>query len=67
MATDVCPGCEADMSAPDGKSHRIGVEIRGVYDGVLFWECPFCGHHWHRFGEDNPHRHRAVPYVDGEV
>lgn len=38
----------------DGKEERffsncIGVEIRGVYDGVLFWRCPVCGVDWHRW------------------
>ena len=30
-------------------SKVIGMEIRGVYDGVLFWICPVCGECWHRF------------------
>jgi hypothetical protein len=29
-------------------SRLIGVEIRGAYDGVLYWECPDCHKQWHR-------------------
>lgn len=30
-------------------SRLIGVEIRGVYDGIAYWRCPDCGLRWHRF------------------
>jgi hypothetical protein len=44
-------------------SRRHGVEVRGVYDGVLFWVCPDCNHAWHRW--EDPHvRRRAQPYID---
>lgn len=33
-------------------SRCMGYEIRGVYDGVLFWGCPDCGHLWPRFKLD---------------
>ena len=50
----------------EGKTHFsriIGVEIRGVYDGVLFWACPECGGTWHRW--DLPDmRQRAAPYME---
>ena len=38
-----CPECEA----PAGQ--LIGHEVRGVYDGVLFWSCGACGHIWNRW------------------
>lgn len=39
-----CPKCgNSDQS----KVH--GYEIRGVYDGILFWGCAVCGHKWPRF------------------
>lgn len=48
-----CPHCNADLAEtlPDGRtgSRVIGVEIWGVYDGVLFWRCPDCGGSWHRW------------------
>lgn len=30
---------------------EIGHEVRGVYDGVLFWSCPDCGHAWPRWDD----------------
>lgn len=36
-------------------SRCMGYEVRGVYDGVLIWSCPDCGHLWPRFGEGNLH------------
>jgi hypothetical protein len=30
-------------------SRLIGIEVRGVYDGVLLWECPDCQKRWRRF------------------
>lgn len=29
-------------------SRIVGVEVPGVYDGVLYWVCPDCGHAWAR-------------------
>lgn len=29
----------------------IGIEVRGVYDGVLYWTCPDCNHAWPRFND----------------
>lgn len=29
-------------------SRVIGHEVRGVYDGTLFWSCPDCGKAWPR-------------------
>lgn len=48
---DTCPHCGSDLSyvSPEGGtfSRRIGVELQGIYDGVLFWVCPVCQHAWH--------------------
>lgn len=48
-----CPHCGADLTRalPDGGTgtRTIGVQIWGVYDGVLFWRCPDCGGSWHRW------------------
>jgi predicted RNA-binding Zn-ribbon protein involved in translation (DUF1610 family) len=30
-------------------SRQIGIELRGVYDGVVIWKCPDCGVMTHRF------------------
>ncbi len=57
-----------ESSAPDLKCPRcagepLGVEVRGVYDGVLFWKCQACGKAWHRF-EDACRRRAAQGYID---
>lgn len=37
-----CPKCHSS-------SERIaGIEVRGVYDGVLYWQCLECGWAWSR-------------------
>jgi hypothetical protein len=38
-----CPRCGG------ADKEIIGVEIRGVYDGVLYWECGVCNHAWNRW------------------
>lgn len=72
----ICPLCAADLQgAPIPEESRkfygtathfgreIGVEIPGVYDGILFWTCPDCGGAWHRFPEGDYRRERAEKYV----
>lgn len=59
-----CPNCGSDLRGEpipqeyidkgyyEAGSHYnriLGIEIRGVYDGVLIWECPDCGFTWPRF------------------
>lgn len=60
-----CPHCETSLQGdpipqeyvdagyyPPEVTHydrTIGVEVRGVYDGVLYWACPDCGHGWPRW------------------
>lgn len=39
-------------------------EIRGVYDGGLFFSCPDCGGRWHRWPEGHHLRERAEQYVN---
>ena len=41
----------------------IGHEIRGVYDGVLFWSCARCGEVWNRWHVDHPRWDRAEHYI----
>ena len=47
-------------------SRKIGVDLMGVYDGVLYWMCPDCSKAWHRWSEDTaPDLHRkAEPYIN---
>lgn len=76
---DICPHCATDLQGDaipqeyidkgwygtnTHYSRKIGVEIRGVYDGVLFWQCPDCGGRWHRFSE-GPLRVRAESFIHG--
>jgi hypothetical protein len=45
-------------SAP--QSEIIGVEVRGIYDGVCYYQCGKCGHQWHRFDKDDVRRRARV-------
>jgi hypothetical protein len=40
----------------------IGVEVRGFYDGVLFWQCAL-GHMTHRFHAGHYLRDKADRYA----
>lgn len=55
----VIPGTDP----PEHYSKLIGVEIPWVYDGTLFWECPFCQNRTHRFAEGTSLWRQAEPYV----
>lgn len=60
---NICPACGSSLrGAPisedhrehygDGVTHysrRVGIELRGVYDGVIAWGCPDCRAVWARF------------------
>lgn len=61
---DNCPHCGVSLiGAPietesqewfGGATHfrrEIGIEVRGAYDGVLYWQCRDCGKEWHRFAK----------------
>lgn len=72
---DACPHCGASLNGapiPEeqqdvfGGTHfrrEIGIEVLGVYDGVLYWKCPDCDGTWHRWPEGHALRERAQPYV----
>ncbi len=45
-------------------SRVIGMEVRGVYDGVLYWQCPDCGGRWHRWPPGDRLHGRAEQYVN---
>lgn len=56
-----CPICKAE------EKDIIGVEVRGVYDGVLYWICRLCKYAWNRWPNDKNYarRHQAAQgYVD---
>ncbi len=52
-----CPGC--------GSPEAVGVQVRDVYDGVLYWSCGSCHATWHRFPKGSVMRQLASEYVDG--
>lgn len=67
----VCPHCTSDLQGPpildrpgENYSRTIMVEIRGIYDGGLFFQCPDCCGRWHRWPDGHPLRAKASRYVD---
>ena len=57
---------EEDRKWFGGVTHfgrQIGVEVSEVYDGILYYQCPDCGHKWHRFAAGSLHE-KAKRYVD---
>jgi len=61
---DNCPNCNVSLiGAPIPEKDRhwfgnathfkreIGIEYQGLYDGILSYRCPDCGHEWPRFTE----------------
>lgn len=73
---DTCPHCgtsqqgkeipEADRQYYGYVTHgsrTIGIEVRGVYDGVLYWACPDCRGTWHRWPEGHYLHKRAAKYI----
>lgn len=64
--SDTCPHCDTDLSYQyRGRtySRAVMVEVRGVYDGGLYWMCPDCRAPWHRWPEGHYLRAKAEPYV----
>lgn len=51
-AGDIPKELRKHYSAPYKWSHLIGIEIRGEYDGVCMWQCPFCKTKWNRWTEE---------------
>lgn len=46
--------------------NKLGIEVRGAYDGVLIWKHETCGHMWPRFSESDwdVMYHRALIHID---
>lgn len=44
MSEPPCPNCGSTS-----RYKRAGIEVRGVFDGVLAWWCQECDHAWPRF------------------
>lgn len=48
-------------------SRKHGIEVRGVYDGVLVWQCPDCAEMWPRFQKNDDGRFlwtKGMEYID---
>lgn len=62
-----CPLCQADLDYYDSEgrllSRAMGMVEQGIYDGILYWQCPFCGGRWHRFEPGTYQYSRAEEYV----
>jgi hypothetical protein len=55
-----CPNC-----GNNEQGKMLGHEVRGVYDGVLVWECLGCRHAWPRdFGSMERRNLAAREYAD---
>lgn len=80
MRTEVCPHCTVSLQGkpiPESQrefygdathySRTVGVEIRGVYDGILLWQCPDCHGRWPRWTKaDSPRLFSAAArYING--
>lgn len=42
----------------------VGIEITGIYDGVLFWRCYACGRSFQRWPEDHGLHAKAQSFID---
>lgn len=49
FAGDIPEESREHYSPPYKFSRLIGVEVRGVYDGMLIHQCPDCSSMWSRF------------------
>lgn len=66
-----CPMCYTDLRGspvpdtdpPEYYTNLIHVEIPWLYDGTLFYECPFCDARFHRFRPGTDRWRKADPYV----
>lgn len=58
MADGGCPECGLE------RSKVVLVEVWGLYDGGLYFQCPACGYAWHRWPEGDRLHAKAAGYVD---
>lgn len=53
---EICPTCES--------SAIIGIQVQGVYDGILYWVCQTCVHAFPRW-TGNSRGSLSSAYADG--
>jgi hypothetical protein len=66
MSPDIpqnCSACGAHLNEGT-KPLEIGYQVRGVYDGILLWLCPNCGHARPRFSDGGRLTEAARRYCD---
>lgn len=56
MSAPLCPKCK-------GNTAIVGVEVQGVYDGILYWLCE-CGHAFHRWPVGTWQHDATVAYLN---
>jgi|14_taG_2_1085336.scaffolds.fasta_scaffold53398_2 hypothetical protein len=69
-----CDRAAGDYNSECWKNHHyghnkyffktVGVEVSGLYDGVLYWLCPECNGTWHRWPEGSELYGKARAYLD---
>ena len=68
MRHEHCPLCGVSLKYTDEHgtvlSRGISVEVQGVYDGGLFYQCPDCRGTWHRWPEGDRLRAKAQHIMD---
>jgi hypothetical protein len=47
-------------------SHAVMVEVRGVYDGGLYFMCPNCRGTWHRWPVGHPLHDKAAAEMNAD-
>lgn len=45
-------------------STKLGIDVRGAYDGVLIWKCEVCNYMWPRFPEGERLHDVAVKIIE---
>jgi transposase-like protein len=46
-----------------GNDQPTGVQVRGIYDGVCYWQCDKCGRQWNRFPKTDPRWARVEQFL----
>lgn len=52
-----------DITCTCGNTEIVGIEVQGVYDGILIWHCLACQRMWPRFDEGTWKWSKALDYI----
>jgi hypothetical protein len=61
---ETCPRCHTNLTGDRGHSRVLGIEVWGVYDGVLYWQCPDCEWSWPRDFEIESRLRQSIAAAD---